>query len=148
MRIGKKDNAIYTKELDEMEKYFLNMFKRFIENNDGFLDKSVESVITEAVRRAKKEIVFQTSAGVLSVNNMSGVVKLTLGELGGEPKIEVKYSGFNRPFGAKENTVCEGDDPRLSDKRVPRAHHHEEYIKTSDLESYLDNYLSSKGLIK
>ena len=56
MRIDKKEDSIYTKELDEMEKYFLNMFKRFIENDNDFLEKSVESIITEAVRRAKKEI--------------------------------------------------------------------------------------------
>lgn len=125
MRIDKRNSATYTKELDEMEKYFLNMFKRFIENDDGFLDESVESIITEAVKRAKKEIIFETSAGVLSINNMSGVVNLTLDDLGGEPKIAVKYSAFNRPFGSTEDTVCEGNDPRLSDARAPLDHNHD-----------------------
>lgn len=150
MRIDKKNNATYIKELDEMEKYFLNMFKRFIENDPGFLEESVESVITEAVKRAKKEIIFETSAGVLSINDMSGVVKLTLDDLGGEPKIPVKYSAFNKPFGTRENTVCEGNDVRLSDARLPLAHNHNDlYYQKFETATHTQNgYMDRLDKIK
>lgn len=150
MRIDKKNNSTYIKELDEMEKYFLNMFKRFIENDPGFLEESVESVITEAVKRAKKEIIFETSAGVLSINDMSGVVKLTLDDLGGEPKIPVKYSAFNKPFGSRENTVCEGNDKRLSDARVPLAHNHNDlYYQKFETATHTQNgYMDRLDKIK
>ncbi|AGF59608.1 hypothetical protein B0P06_006118 [Clostridium saccharoperbutylacetonicum] len=150
MRIDKKNDATYTKELDEMEKYFLNMFKRFIENDPGFLDKSVESIITEAVKRAKKEIIFEKASGVLSINNMSGVVKLTLDDLNGEPKIPTKYSAFNRPFGTDSGTVCEGNDPRLSDARIPLPHNHNDlYYRKSELVTHTeDGYMDKLDKIK
>ncbi len=150
MRIDKKNDATYTKELDEMEKYFLNMFKRFIENDPGFLDKSVEAIITEAVKRAKKEIILEIPAGVLSINNMSGVVTLTLDDLGGEPKIPIKYSAFNRPFGTDAGTVCEGNDPRLSDARTPLPHNHNDlYYQKSELATHTqDGYMDRLDKIK
>jgi hypothetical protein len=150
MRIDKKNDATYTKELDEMEKYFLNMFKRFIENDPGFLDKSVESIITEAVKRAKKEIIFEKASGVLSINNMSGVVKLTLDDLNGEPKILTKYSAFNRPFGTDSGTVCEGNDPRLSDARTPMPHNHNDlyYLKSELVTHTEDGHMDKLDKIK
>ena len=56
MRTNKIDDCTYTKELDEMESYFLNMFKKFIENDNNFLQESVDAIITESLARAKKEI--------------------------------------------------------------------------------------------
>lgn len=56
MRINKKNNYTYTKELDKVEKNLLNIFRRFLENDNSFLESSVDAIITEAVRRAKKEI--------------------------------------------------------------------------------------------
>ena len=35
-----------------------------------------------------------------------------------------KNSAFNKNFGSAEGTVCEGNDARLSDTRVPKAHTH------------------------
>jgi hypothetical protein len=53
MRIEKKNDVTYIKELDEMEKYFLEMFKKFVDNNPDFLNRSAEEIINEAVKRAK-----------------------------------------------------------------------------------------------
>jgi len=40
-----------------------------------------------------------------------------------EPLIS-KATAFNKPFGSTVNTVCDGDDSRLSDNRTPHAHTH------------------------
>lgn len=40
-----------------------------------------------------------------------------------EPAFE-KNTAFNKDFGTTENTVCEGDDPRLADDRNPKSHEH------------------------
>ena len=68
MRTNKKEEGIYTKELDEMDKYLLNIFKRYFEGDNNFLEESVESIITEAVRRSKKEIL-NYSKKFLKINN-------------------------------------------------------------------------------
>ena len=39
-----------------------------------------------------------------------------------EPKITPKRTAFNKDFGTAEDTVCEGNDSRLSDARTPLAH--------------------------
>ena len=43
-----------------------------------------------------------------------------------------KNSAFNKNFGSAEETVCEGNDARLSDTRVPKAHTH----KVSDISDF------------
>ena len=39
-----------------------------------------------------------------------------------EPVIPVKKTAFNKDFGTAADTVCEGNDSRLSDTRIPKAH--------------------------
>ena len=39
-----------------------------------------------------------------------------------EPVIPVKKTAFNKDFGTAADTVCEGNDSRLSDTRTPKAH--------------------------
>jgi hypothetical protein len=41
-----------------------------------------------------------------------------------EPIIAVKQSAFNKAFGSVTDTVCQGNDARLSDSRTPTAHTH------------------------
>jgi hypothetical protein len=53
MRIEKKNDVTYIKELDEMDKYFLDILKKFMENNPNAFDESAEEIIEEAVKRAK-----------------------------------------------------------------------------------------------
>ena len=42
-----------------------------------------------------------------------------------EPEITPKLDAFNSAFGNSADTVCEGDDSRLSDARAPVAHQHD-----------------------
>ena len=112
-------------------KYFLNILKRFFSNTEDNIKDCAETIIIEAVKRAKKEILFKVeNSNVLSVNNKTGDVVITLKDLGGEPEIAKKYSAFNKPFGNEADTICEGNDPRLSDKRDPKPHDHDDiYVR-------------------
>jgi hypothetical protein len=47
----------------------------------------------------------------------------TAAEVGAEPAFS-KNTAFNRNFGTAANTVCEGNDTRLSNARTPTAHTH------------------------
>ncbi|RKZ95784.1 MAG: hypothetical protein DRQ46_07940, partial [Gammaproteobacteria bacterium] len=42
-----------------------------------------------------------------------------------EPEINPKLDAFNSAFGNSSDTVCEGNDSRLSDARTPVAHQHD-----------------------
>ncbi|RLA03117.1 MAG: hypothetical protein DRQ47_05720, partial [Gammaproteobacteria bacterium] len=47
-----------------------------------------------------------------------------------EPLINTKLTAFNKDFGVIADTVCEGDDSRLSDSRDPTAHNHDDLYYT------------------
>lgn len=122
-------NNIYTKGTDSVERYLINLVNQYFKSNNTANETSKEYIINEAVKRLKEDVSFD-NAGVLTITLPSGEVRkgavnLTLSDLNGEPKIEPKYSAFNVPFGNKANTACEGNDPRLSDKRNPLAHQHD-----------------------
>ena len=56
-----------------------------------------------------------------------------------EPAFE-KNTAFNKNFGDEENTVCEGNDVRLSDARTPLSHTHDDrYYTESEVETLLDD---------
>ena len=57
MRTKKKEDSIYVKDLDEMDNYYLNIFKKYLDGTDAYLQDSVEAIITEVLTRAKKEII-------------------------------------------------------------------------------------------
>ena len=124
MNVEKKDRNIYTKELDPVDKYLVNIIKRFFQNDVETINNSAEAIIIEAVTRAKREIRLDGHYGVSSVNGKTGGVTLTAADVGAEPMIITKYSAFNKPFGISADTVCEGNDPRLSDTRDPNPHKH------------------------
>lgn len=137
MNTEKKDDNIYTKQLDVMDSYLLNIIKRFFDTNPETIADSAESIIIEAVTRAKKEISLDGRYGVSSVNGMSGAVTIVPGNIGAEPAILFKEDGFNRPYGHMANTICEGNDIRLSDARVPLPHSHPEYAVYANIFPYL-----------
>lgn len=137
MNTEKKDDNIYTKQLDVMDSYLLNIIKRFFDTNPETIADSAESIIIEAVTRAKKEISLDGRYGVSSVNGMSGAVTIVPGNIGAEPAILYKENGFNKPFGHMANTICEGNDIRLSDARVPLPHSHLEYAVYTSIFPYL-----------
>lgn len=58
---------------------------------------------------------------MLSVNDQTGAVDLDAADVGAEPAF-TKNTAFNKNFGAAADTVCEGDDIRLSDTRTPKRH--------------------------
>lgn len=136
MRIEELSNGNYIKGTDSVERYLLDIIKRFFESNNVDND-SKEYIIKKAVERMREELTID-NAGVISVNGKTGNVTITLEELGGEPLISPKRNAFNVNFGTTEGTACEGDDPRLYDKRQPLEHTHE-ISEINGLEGELSN---------
>ena len=68
MRTNKVDDYTYTKELDEVELYFMNLLERFAINDDDFLQETIETVITEAVKRVKRDVI-KISNNYNKINN-------------------------------------------------------------------------------
>ena len=59
-----------------------------------------------------------------------------------EPVISPKNTAFNKAFGAITDTVCEGNDARLSDDRDPNPHTHTE-SNITDLDKYTQAQVDS-----
>lgn len=128
MRMEELSDNRYIKDTDSVEKYLLGVIQDYFKNKNITDPASKEFIIQKALKRMQEEIDFE-SLGVLSITMPDGTVKkgavtITIEELNGEPKIENKGSAFNVNFGTEEGTACKGNDPRLSDKRMPVAHTH------------------------
>lgn len=117
----KKDNY-YTKELNNLDRYLLRIIKRFFDLEEINNASSINAIITEAISRYKASIIYK-NAGVDTLNNKFGIVNININDLNGE-KIFEKLTAFNKDFGDKQDTICMGNDKRLSDKRKPTEHHH------------------------
>lgn len=129
MRMEELSNSQYIKSTDTVERYLLGLVEQYFKHSNAASTTSREYIIKKAVERMREELSFE-SIGVLSITLPSGEVRtgaisISLEDLGGEPAISPKLSAFNVPFGTEQNTACEGNDPRLSDKRYPLAHKHE-----------------------
>ena len=130
MRMEELSDSRYIKSTDTVERYLLNLVQEYFNNNSNVASStSKEYIIKKAVERMKEEITFD-SIGVLSITlpdgeQRTGAVTITLEDLNGEPLISPKLSAFNVNFGNEQGTACEGNDPRLSDARIPLAHKHE-----------------------
>ena len=129
MRMEELADSMYIKQTDAVEKYLLNLVQEYFKNSGLASSTSREYIIKRAVERMKEEMEFD-QLGVLSITlpdgiKRTGAVTITLEDLLGEPAIVPKRSAFNVNFGAEQNTACEGNDPRLSDKRDPLEHKHE-----------------------
>ena len=123
MRMEELINNNFIKSTDSIERYLLDIIKQYFSSNN-IDDDSREYIIKKAVERMRQEL-YIDNAGVLSVNNKTGDIEITLAELGGEPLISPKLSAFNVNFGDAENTACMGNDQRLYDNRHPLPHTHE-----------------------
>ena len=129
MRMEELADSMYIKQTDAVEKYLLNLVQEYFKSSGLASSTSREYIIKRAVERMKEEMEFD-QLGVLSITlpdgiKRTGAVTITLEDLLGEPAIVPKRSAFNVNFGAEQNTACEGNDPRLSDKRDPLEHKHE-----------------------
>lgn len=129
MRMEELADSMYIKQTDAVEKYLLNLVQEYFKNSSLASSTSREYIIKRAVARMKEEMEFD-QLGVLSITlpdgvKRTGAVTISLEDLLGEPAIVPKRSAFNVSFGDEQNTACEGNDPRLSDKRDPLEHKHE-----------------------
>lgn len=141
MRMEELSQNRYIKTPDTVEKYLLELVQAYFSEGNKIPEVSREHIIQKAVDRMKEELRLD-SMGVTSIiigdEERIGAVTITLEDLNGEPKIDPKHDAFNVDFGTEKGTACEGNDPRLSDKRTPLAHKH----ATSDIIG-LDGILSS-----
>lgn len=112
----------YGKKLDPVDAYLVSVIDRFFNTQKVKTDAAVEKIITAAIARYKGLVNYKDK-GVRSFNGMEGIVHYTLQSLGVMEKT-VHKTAFNKDFGIKENEVCEGNDERLSDERIPEQHAH------------------------
>lgn len=141
MRMEELSESRYIKSTDTVERYLLELVRQYFEGNNPAAETSREYIINKALERMKEEISLD-GLGVLSVTVngevRTGAVSITLEDLMGEPWINPKRTAFNVDFGNEKGTACEGNDPRLYDRRNPNPHRHE----TSDIIG-LDGILST-----
>jgi hypothetical protein len=123
MRMEELNDNNFIKGTDSVERYLLDKIKAYFNSAGLDQESSREYIINEAVKRMREELVID-NAGVLSVNGETGVISITLADLGGEPMIENKGTAFNVNFGTEAGTACMGNDTRLSDRRKPLTHVH------------------------
>lgn len=116
------DGANYSKEQEDLEKYLMKLIHRYFLMEDDYNSRQEEAIIVEAIRRTK-EYLADHGALVFALNDRNGLVHLTPKSMGAEPKFD-KNSAYNKDFGTTEDTVCEGNDERLSDAREPLYHTH------------------------
>ncbi len=128
MRMEELSDNRYIKGADTVEKYLLDLIRKYFKESDIAQTTSREFIIRKAVTRMKEEFRYE-NIGVLSItlaDNIprTGPITISAADINAEPIIEFKRSAFNVDFGDKANTACEGNDPRLSDARTPKPHTH------------------------
>ena len=122
--IKEYEDEFYAKnDENELRKYIKRILQRFFEIENVNSQLSKESMIVEAIRRYKEYCKTKCSNYVIGINDLTGLVYLSASILGGELKFS-KNSAFNKDFGNTADTICEGNDPRLSDARIPLEHQH------------------------
>ena len=112
----------YIKEKDEIEKYLMRIIHRYFEIYRQNTIESTEAIIVESITRIKRYL-SEEKGFIFHLNGKTGNVVLSIRDIGGE-KAFTKNSAFNKDFGNIDDTICEGNDPRLSDAREPLPHHH------------------------
>lgn len=92
-----------------------------------------------SVLSALAPIYYNPTTGQISANiGISDVSNLQNNLNSKEPLILVKNTAFNKNFGSSADTVCQGNDSRLSDARTPLAHTHT-ISNVTGLQTALDN---------
>lgn len=142
MNIIEHNNNVYTKEKTDLEKYLLRVIQRYFDIENNYSKESIEAMIVESMTRFKRDIVNEKGF-LFSLNQRSGNINLTINDFGGEPKFN-KNNAFNKDFGIDADTVCDGNDRRLSDKREPLDHTHL-ISQINGLKDILDGYTIAQG---
>lgn len=130
MRMEELSEHRYLKKADTVEAYLLNLVQEYFRRTSNAPLTSMEYIIQKCLERMQEELDYE-GVGVMSITlpgdetPRTGTVTITLEDLGGEPLITPKLTAFNVDFGQEHGTACEGDDPRLSDKRDPTPHQHQ-----------------------
>lgn len=124
MALEQYEDNRFTKERDDVEKYLLRIIQRYFDIQNVYTQESIEAIIIESLTRYKQSIFHEKGGFIFSLNQKTGHIVLTIRDFGGEEAFE-KQSAFNKDFGDKADTICEGNDPRLEDEREPLPHEHE-----------------------
>lgn len=122
MNLKEHDNNQFTKQSDEVEKYLLRIIQRYFDIENNFTKESIEAMIIESLARFK-QMIMREKGFIFSLNQKTGHLNLTIRDFGGETLLE-KHTAFNKNFGNQADTICEGNDKRLSDDREPLEHIH------------------------
>lgn len=97
---------------------------------------SVQKLATESLSGLTARLDNHESGLNTNAHQISNIAGLQT-ELNGKEPAFNKNTGFNKNFGNTAGTVCQGNDSRLSDARVPLAHVHA-ITDVSGLQSALD----------
>lgn len=123
MNLREHEDNQFTKEVNEVESYLLRIVQRYFDIENNYSKESVEAMINEALTRLKRDVLGEHGF-LFSLNQKTGHILLSIHDFGGELAFE-KQSAFNKDFGNSADTICQGNDFRLKNRRRPTAHVHD-----------------------
>lgn len=123
MNLREHEDNQFTKETNEIESYLIRIVQRYFDIENNYTRESIEAIINESLTRFKRDVLSKSNF-LFSLNEKTGNIALTINDIGGEITFE-KQSAFNKDFGAQADTICQGNDTRLTDYRTPTEHVHE-----------------------
>ena len=85
---------------------------------------TIQTLTTEAVVTLTDRIANHESSLNTNAHQISNIFGLQTELNSKEPAILTKNTAFNKNYGSTSDTVCQGNDSRLSDARTPLAHTH------------------------
>ena len=103
---------------------------------------NIQTLNTDAVVSLTDRIANHESSLNINAHQISNIFGLQTELNSKEPAILTKNTAFNKNYGSTSDTVCQGNDSRLSDARTPLAHTHS-ISNITDLQSELDNKANS-----
>lgn len=121
--VSEHNEFISTKQNNEVEDYLIRIIKRYFEIHEDYTRNEMEAIVQESFTRLKRWMLRHRQF-IFSLNQETGHLVLDISFFNGEPEITEKKTAFNKDFGEEEDTVCEGNDPRLYDMRIPLKHTH------------------------
>lgn len=142
MSLKEYENNHFVKENNSIEKYLLRIIKRYFEIEKNYTRETIENIILESLTRFKQMIISE-SGFIFSLNKLTGHLSLSIRDFGGETAIK-KNTAFNKDFGTESDTICEGNDIRLSDNREPIYHIHD-ILDINTLEEKLNQVETGYG---